>query len=191
MAESQPFVARWIRVTFLGWVLGFALVLLLIALSEGVGLGDTQFSIGLGMGAGVGWLQARAIAANLGGRRRWFAASTLGLTAPLAISDAADLLSAAQPYYLPLFIVLGGLLVGSLQWLILRRGGRRAHAWIPATTLAWSLAGSMVFVSDQLIPKIPGIVGALLYVTPILLGGLLLGAASGPVLQRILPPASA
>jgi hypothetical protein len=62
--------------------------------------------------------------------------------------------------------------------------------WVRATTVGWSLAGSMVVVNDQFIPRIPGLVGAVLYVAVILLGGILLGAAGGATLQRILMPAA-
>ena len=50
----------WLRATFLGWVIGFFLVIGLVLIWDAIGVGSSQFMIGVGMGAGVGFMQGRA-----------------------------------------------------------------------------------------------------------------------------------
>jgi hypothetical protein len=182
------FARRWTRATFAGWMLGFVLMLALIGVTGLVALGDRQFPIGLGMGAGVGLLQGRLIARHAGRRRDWLAASSVGMTLPFVAFDLADVVGWDVVYSLPIAVVAGGLVTGILEWRILREFYRNATSWIAASALGWSLAGSTVIVNEQFLPKIPGWVGALLYVAVVLVGGILLGAIGGLSLQRILRP---
>jgi hypothetical protein len=188
MARTQSgdphFTRRWLGATFLGWLLGFVFIIAIALLSELSGR-QTQFPVGLGMGLGVGLLQNRILAQYLAVGRKWTYASAAGLTIPFLVTDFDYLISLTLPYSLPLTIVVGGLVVGLLQTRILLRGGA-ALMWIPACTLGWALAGSTVFLNENVMPRTLGIAGALLYVGVILLGGVVLGAATGPVLERIL-----
>jgi hypothetical protein len=183
---SLRFAMRWISATFIGWTTGFGLMLALIALSGLVGLGDTQFPVGLGMGAGVGFFQGRLIGQRTGRRWSWFAASAAGLASPFAVYDVAGLLDRPIPFSLAPCVVAGGLVAGLLQWWLLRGRSRHAAAWIAASIVGWSLAASTVLFNERLLPRIPGLVGALLYVIIVLSGGVLLGAVGGPVLRHIL-----
>ena len=186
--------ARWILASFLGWSLGFALIFLCIALSGLVGLGDSQFPVGLGMGLGVGLLQRRVLAERLGSGAGWVGASAAGMVAPFLAHDIARLLSLAIPYSLAGAVVVGGLCVGLLQWRVLRLDARRGAGWIMASLVGWTLGASTVVLNERVLPKTPGIFGALIYVAVILIGGMLLGATTGLVLPRMLvtsaPPAS-
>jgi len=183
---ADNLVARWTRATFLGWSLGFLLILVCIAVSSGVGLGDTQFPIGLGMGLGVGLIQRRLIAERTGTSAGWLPATALGLTAPFVAHDISKLLGLPVPYSLAASIVAGGLVVGVLQWRILRRHSSRAARWIVASLLGWTLASSTVVLNDKVMPRIPGIVGALIFIAVILVGGIILGAITGLVLPQVL-----
>lgn len=196
--SRRGFVARWIRATALGWIVGFALVLGLLGLVSGLGLGDTQFALGLGMGAGMGLLQMRVLPREGGSlgpvadpgrrpsRRSWLVASAVGLTVPFLAWDVINALTDRIPYSLPTLIVAGGLLTGVLQWRLLRGNGRDAGRWIVAATLGWCISGAAVLFNDRFLPRIPGLTGALLYVGVLLLGGVLMGVVGGPVLAHIL-----
>ena len=58
-ADQRTYV-RWIRATSLGWLIGFALVIVLALAWDMLG-GGAQFMVGVGMGAGVGYMQSRMI----------------------------------------------------------------------------------------------------------------------------------
>lgn len=185
-SSARGLTVRWMRTTFFGWCLGFALVLAFIALSGTVGLGNSQFPVGLGMGVGVGLLQRRAMAERTGTGTGWLGASVLGLTAPFLARDVARLLGLQFPYTLAGSIVVGGLVVGLLQGRVLHLDVGRAAMWVVASVAGWTLAGSTVVLNERVLPKTPGIVGALIYIGVILTGGILLGAATGLVLPRVL-----
>lgn len=178
-------VARWTWATFLGWSLGFLLLLLFIAVSGLLGLGDTQFPLGLGMGTGVGALQRRLVAERVQATTGWWRASIIGVTAPFVVWDLVQLLPVPLPHALAGSVVLGGLTVGVLQARVLRAYSTRSAEWIPASLLGWSLAAATVVANDHL-PKIPGVIGALIYIAVILVGGPLLGVTTGLALERIL-----
>lgn len=178
-------MVRWTRATFVGWSLGFALILLFIAMSGMVGLGDSQFPVGLGMGVGVGLRQRRVIAELFGTGAGWLGASAVGMTAPFLARDIARLLSLAIPYALAGAVLVGGLAVGVLEWRVLRRHLQGASRWVPASLFGFALAGSTLIFNDKVLPRIPGVVGALLFIGVILVGGVFLGATTGWVLQRL------
>jgi hypothetical protein len=172
--------------TFYGWSLGLALLLLFIAVSGMVGLGNAQFPIGLGMGVGVGLLQQRVVVEQTGTGAGWLGGTALGLTAPFLARDIAKLLGFQLPYALAGSIVVGGLFVGLLQWRVLRLDAGRAAGWIGASVVGWALGGSTVVVNEKVLSKTPGVVGALIYLGVIVTGGILLGATTGLVLPRVL-----
>jgi hypothetical protein len=183
--STSEFAVRWTRVTFYGWSLGFALILVCLALAGMVGLGDSQFPVGLGMGLGVGLLQRRLVADRTGSSAGWLAASALGVTAPFLVRDIARLLSLQLPYALAGSIVIGGLVAGLLQGRVLRLRPARAAAWAAASVAGWALGGATLVLNERVLPKTPGIIGALIYVAVVLIGGILLGATTGLVLPRV------
>ena len=183
----QGLMLPWTRATFAGWALGFVLMLLIIAVSGAVGLGATQSPVGLGMGLGVGALQGRLIAARGISRGAWLRATALGIVMPFVVYDVANLVAADVGFRLPALVVLGGLTAGVLQYRLVRRHARAAW-WIAASTAGWTLAGATVVINDRYLPRIPGIVGALLFIAVILAGGVALGLVGGLALDRILGP---
>jgi hypothetical protein len=172
--------SAWIRATFLGWALGFVLVLVFLGVSGLLGLGDTQFPVGLGMGLGVGLLQGRLVGKAGLDARRWWLASAGGAAAPFLVHDVASLFDVGVPFSLAAYVMVAGLVVGLLQTSILP--GRSAW-WAVGSAAAWSSAGAVVYLNDMALPKIPGLPGAGLYVTVLLGGGLLLGLVSWIALQ--------
>jgi hypothetical protein len=191
---TNPLFHRWIKVTFAGWCLGFALALALLALASALGLGDARFPIGLGMGVGVGLAQRTVVRDRLGARTPWAALSALGVTLPFLALDLATRLGFHPPVgiALPACVVIAGLTAGLAQYIILRRHGAGSLLWLPLSALGWTLAAGTVVFNDRLLPRIPGILGALLYVAVVLMGGLFLGIATGFALRgRGDPPAPA
>ena len=59
-------VRPWIRLTFLGWLLGIVLVIAIAFITEMAGIRAAQIPVGLGMGLGVGMAQERALRPFLG-----------------------------------------------------------------------------------------------------------------------------
>jgi hypothetical protein len=175
--------ARWISMTFLGWCGGFVLAIALLVAVESLGVREVQFPIALGMGFGVGLLQARVLPPLFGGGRRWVATTALALSAPFMAADLAGALGRPIPFSLAAYVALGGILVGLLQWRFVRSRGARAVWWLAITPVGWLLAGSTVWINEYLLPRTPGIVGALVYVAVVLAGGLVLGAAGAVALR--------
>ncbi len=176
--------------TFAGWSVGFVLAIALLVLVEVLGAPTVQFPLALGMGLGVGALQTPVLRRAFPGTRGWVTATALGLSAPFALSDTLQLAGVALPFSLPAHVAVGGVLAAVLQWRLLRGvidRAERAWWWLVVTPPGWLLAGSTVWLNEML-PKIPGIVGALLYVAVVLAGGLVLGAASAVSWERMVRP---
>ena len=181
--EWQALGTRWAGATVRGWTLGFVLVLVSIAVADLVRLGG-QAAIGFGMGLGVGISQGRLLSAHGLNGRAWGIASAAGLSAPFIVHDVSAWLDVVVPYSLPTYIVLGGLLVGVLQWPVLRPHTLGAAWWVLGSAAGWAAGGSVVVLNDRLLPRVPGLFGALLYVVVLLLGGLLLGLIGRAILRR-------
>nr|MBP9947848.1 hypothetical protein [Vicinamibacteria bacterium] len=58
---QAPSLRPWVRITFLGWLLGIVLVVALALTGEMAGVHGSQIAVGLGMGLGVGVAQERAL----------------------------------------------------------------------------------------------------------------------------------
>ncbi len=171
-------LTRWTVITFAGWCGGFVLALVLIVLVESLGAPSTQSPLPLGMGIGVGLAQARLLGAWAGTRRRWVTTTALALAAPFVVSDLAQIGGAPLPYRLWLWVAIGGLCVSVCQWALLRARAGGAEWWLVTSPPGWLLAGATALVADRYLPRIPGIVGALLYLGIVLGGGVLLGVCT-------------
>jgi len=189
-------LARWLRVTWLGWLLGIPCVVVLALLGEGLGIGGTQSIVGAGMGVGVGVLQALALR-RVGLRPAgWIASSAVGLALPFLPFDLAHLFGRSLPYSLAGCVAAGGVIVGTWQALLLRARFAGAAWWIPASILGWLLAAGMAGFSDRLLQAhaVRGLAGAGLYLGLIALGGVAVGLVTGWALRyrlRALTPAHA
>lgn len=187
--------ASWLRSTFLGWLFGMFLTIIAVIAVDAIGIGGTQFLIGAGMGAGVGYVQSRALKRLFGESGQWLWLTILGMALPFVFFDLARALKFEIGYSLPLCVASGGVLVGVLQRNILRTHTERANWWIPASAAGWLLAAGTALLNDAFLDDIlrqhlRGVMGALVYLSVILSGGLALGAVTGGVLNRMLRPRS-
>jgi hypothetical protein len=180
----------WIRVTFLGWLLGIVIVIALAFLSEMFGIRAAQLPVGLGMGLGVGILQERALRPFLGEASGWPRASALGLALPFLVVDIARLLGTPLPYSLYPAVAVAGIAAGGAQASLLRPLPIRAAPWILASGAGWAGGAFLVATADSLgdIPGLRGIEGAILYLTLVAMGGIVLGATTSVPLRRVSAP---
>ena len=186
--SGSRFFARWVGFTFLGWLLGFVLTVILAVSWESIGLGTSQFMVGVGMGAGVGFMQGLIIKRWTGEWRRWFFSSIVGLGAVFVVFDlfGGIALQGSDSFALIVPVAAGGLLAGCLQWFVLRAHGNRAGWWPLSCMIAWLLAAWLA-TAPLLSGKVSGTSGALLQVGLILLGGVVLGLFTGATLVVMKP----
>lgn len=176
---------RWIRSSGLGWLLGLALVIVLVLLGDLLASGDggSQFMVGVGIGLGVGYAQGRILRAWLGRAMHWIVASTVGMGALFVVHDIAVAMDREFPFSLPLYVLGGSLLTGLWQGVLLRRVSERAHWWPIASVVGWSVPALCVALGDG---SGRGVIGTVASLSAIFLGGIMLGAVSGGVLRWIL-----
>ena len=179
---DRHFFTRWVRATFLGYLLGFVLILLGGIVGDLLGLPGSDFIVGIGMGLGVGYAQGRMARPWLGKTMHWMWATVIGLG---RLFLAEDLVAAAWSEFdslhsLQLDVAIGGLLVGLMQRRILRSHCSRANWWVPASVAGWALAASTASVTFS------GDWDAILNLGMILMGGVVLGVVTGGVLLWLL-----
>jgi len=188
--EKQNFiVAKWVTSTFLGWLLGFILILVLSVILDTISIENIQFFTGTGMGLGVGYMQWRIIRRISIDDKRWIWYSVIGLTIPFLIFDLINLLFGYSlgAYMIPVCTGLGGLTTGLLQFRILRASSLRAKLWIFASFVGWVSAALTVLSMDYIrILEINNWIGFAINITLILGGGVVLGFITGLFLRNIL-----
>lgn len=180
----------WIRVTFLGWLLGILIVIALAFVTEMFGIRAAQVPVGLGMGLGVGIAQERALRPFLGEGSGWPRASALGLALPFLVVDFARLLGTPLPYSLYPAVAVGGIAAGAAQASVLRPLPIRVAPWILTSAAGWAGGASLIAAADSLgdIPGLRGIEGAILYLALVAMGGIVLGAATSVPLRQLARP---
>ena len=185
-------LAVWLRATWLGWILGVPLILVLALAGEAVGIGGARVLVGLGMGTGVGLLQGRAIRSVVGRAGPWVWSSALGLALPFLVADVANTARWVVTYSLYWCVAVGGLIVGSWQALLLRPRFTGPLWWVAGSTVGWSLAAATAAVADLLrqTGSLRGLGGAAVYLGTVMAGGLVLGMITGPVMRRLAPRSS-
>jgi hypothetical protein len=183
--SSRPSSRRWLRATWLGWLLGVPSIALLALLAEAAHLGGLQVFVGAGMGLGVGLLQARVLRPLAVPRLAWIVASAVGLALPFLAWDVAEALGVGWKYYLVGCVAAGGLVVGCWQAVLLRAQLNSQARWIVASVLGWGLAGALATGADLAIKgqALRGLGGALLYIALVTLPGGVLGLVTGRVLS--------
>ena len=115
---------QWIMVTTVGWVLGSLLV-------PPFGLAASGLAIGV-----LQWVVLRD---RIGNRRWWILASAAGWMLGWVIA-----LIAVPPDIRALAGVVLGAIVGSAQWIVLRREVHLAGWWIIISALAWATGLGLV-----------------------------------------------
>jgi hypothetical protein len=143
------FFFGWVVWTVVGSIAGFILGFVLAEiLAHGL---DRRLLGGLALtgciGAGVGGMQSmmlRSVSVERSGG--WVLASVVGLTAGLGLFQWVAVgvwgLSVEGVLGQALALTVGGTLIGSLQWPILRTQVKRSAWWVPASAVGW---GSCVF----------------------------------------------
>jgi hypothetical protein len=181
-------VGRWSKATFIGWLLGVFLILLLSSLLDAAGIEHMQFYLGVGMGAGVGLSQWWFFRNFINLKSSWIWASLFGMGLPFIILD--EMRTDAIANKLIFGVAFGGLTTGFIQFMILRKQSATAYLWIIACVIGWTLAGLTMLVIDYTMTiKTTGSVNlllALLNLLIILSGGLILGVCTGITLRKIL-----
>jgi hypothetical protein len=177
----EQFTARWVRACATGWIGGLALVLLLAVLWDLVG-GVAQFMVGVGMGAGVGWSQSRMLRHWLIKPGSWVLASTVGMGAPFVLSDIVALLGGSI-YALSWCAVVGGAIAGVWQARLLRDNVSHTGRWWLWSMLGWAVPVLIISVGDYSDSPAVGV----LSLACMFLGGIILGAVTGPAINRMLP----
>lgn len=181
---DRPDRRSWVKATTFGWWLGLAIIVLLVLAMDMVAVIEgSQFMVGLGMGAGVGYVQGRLIDRWLGTRHTWFLATTVGMGGPFVAGDVARVAGFNLSFSLAVSVVVGGLLVGLLQWKVLQRHVRRAIWWIPASLLGWLLPVGLMALKDRHI--LSGVAGDAAGLIGMFFGGIMLGVVTGGVLTRL------
>jgi len=184
--QSSILLSRRVLVaTPIGWALGIVAGVGLIILVESAGVMALQTPLVIGVALGISTQQYRALRPALShSRARWVIASCLGLAAPFVLADVARTAGRPLPFDLVRFVILGGVIASVLQWRMLRTSVQRAGGWIIASPAGYIAAASTVWLNDQVLPKTPGIVGALQYLGVILAGGVLFGIFSALAVAR-------
>lgn len=177
--SDRSLVADWLRSTFWGWLLGFVFIVVLSVAWDVVG-GEAQFMVGVGIGAGVGLVQVWLAGRWLPVRAAWVWASGLGMGAPFVLSDLGGAFGLGVPYSLTIDVLSGGLLVGVLQFFLLRPAVRQAHWWIVASVVGWGVPVGLVALNDS--GLVPDVVGTVLGMSGMFLGGAILGLITGRTL---------
>lgn len=180
--SSKNLFWRWMGATALGWLLGLIALLVLASLADLVGV-DGQFMVGVGIGGGVGYMQGRTLSPWVGRPTRWLMASMIGMGGLFVLHDIVRATGAGFPYSLPLYVLIGGLVVGIWQRYLLRPVSDRATWWVPTSLFAWALPVCGLVLGDW---HGAGAFGDIAGVASIFLGGAMVGAASGRVLVWIL-----
>lgn len=177
---ATRFFSHWIRASALGWLLGIAVTFLLGILWDTVGI-TVQFIVGIGLGLGVGFMQERVLRAWIDPSRPWLWASLAGMGLPFVLADVDTLLGLGIPFSLPLCILIGALLAGILQGRLLNKQFENGLIWIVASLVGWGVPlGLLALEESGHLPETSGLLAAMV------VGGVLLGVITGPVLQRIL-----
>jgi len=179
----------WVKNTFIGWIVGFVIVVILALLFENIGLGTTNVFIGLGMGLSVGFFQWKAFQNLIGISKKWIWFSMVGMALPFIISEIAPIVwsNFSLPYSLQLNVSIGGLLVGLMQFQILRIKTKKAIWWVFACFIGWILATFFSTISDfNIIPKSMGLFSALITLFLMLMGGVVLGFVQSRFLIKML-----
>lgn len=132
---------QWLVVTSLGWVLGGFLLPELALFSVGLVIGILQ------------WVVLRQYLRQSGW---WILSSAVGWAAGWAI-----IISVVPPEVDILSEPLLGTVIGTLQWLVLRRQLRQAGWWIVVSALSWTVA--LTGLTGQLL--VGAVVGAVTGIT--------------------------
>lgn len=180
---------KWVAYTFFGWCIGVLLILALAVMFDAVGIEHMQFFIALGIGLGVGFMQLQVLKKSTAITGQWLLQTVIGLGTPFLFFDLLRILGdvSLKEYYLPVCIVIGGIIVSLLQYKVLHKNYKNAALWIAGSNLAWLLASAAV-LSINYTKYLSSNNWVLFSLNLILIfgGGVVLGWVSGLFLQKII-----
>jgi hypothetical protein len=135
----------------------------------GIGLGVGQWFILRNYFSGAGW---------------WVVATGLGWLLGLSVDFTFQQMFAASAWQ---GFALAGLYQAALQWLILRRRGWVAIAWLPVSAAAWTVAGIAYHFLSPTLSRVAGSeeTAPIVSVTIWTAAALIFGLLTGPVIRRL------
>lgn len=176
---KKSFKNRWVKYSFIGWLIGFIVVVVLAVLFDTIGLGGTNTFVGLGMGLSVGFFQWKALQKTATISKKWIGYSTIGMFASFVVFEILHSLFSDLNLFdsLLLKVAVGGLLAGLLQQKLLKPIVISSKNWALVSVISWALASLCATSSDyNFIPdSIGGVLGAVITALIILFGGVVLG----------------
>ncbi len=142
---------RWILATSIGWIAGIFMTLIFASLFESVGIHHMQFFMGLGMGLPIGFMQWRTAKKHLSVGTSWIWLSTSALTLPFLTFDILKKFTTLNfgDRYILYCIAIASILVGLVQYVLLKNRTANSVLWIVANIIGWSLAGLAVKAIDH------------------------------------------
>lgn len=143
---------KWTLSTIYGWLLGFVVIIILAFASDALGIGNSQFFVGTGIATGVGFMQNRIMRSKLKIGWNWMWMTILGMTISFVFFDFGQNISNIIPAFnLQLSVAVGGIIVGVLQYLVLKAHSINGSCWwIFVSSIGWASAGLVVGLVDYL-----------------------------------------
>lgn len=193
MTEEQAGVSGpisgWVKASTYGWLLGLLVIVVLAVAGDLVGFmgGDSQVMVGVGMGGGVGYVQSRVLRDWLARPSWWMVASAIGMGGLFIVRDAIVAWGGAFPYSLPVYVLVGSVVTGSWQSVLLRQVSAHANWWVVGSLLGWGVPAALIALGDT---ALLGPVGGLLSSVTIVLGGAILGIISSRFMTSIVREAA-
>lgn len=187
-SQSELTLKQWIIASFIGWLAGAVLVVLMSGSFDAIGLEGFQFYIGISMGAGVGFFQWRKLPHERIGSE-WIWSTMFGMGIPFLLFDLIKHFTGFSfgENYLPVCITIGAVLTSVWQTQILKRNDTAAQSWVWICLAGWILASWTVISIDYVKLFIHhNLVLFFINLTLIISGGAVLGAVTGPALIKIL-----
>ena len=168
---------QWIAYNFIGWFLGAVFIIVLSGVLDSIGIENMQFYLGIGMGAGVSFMQWILLRKHFNIGFQWISSAIIGMGLCFIVFDLIP--SSMLVHKLPFSMLSGSLLTGILQSRYLGHDMQK-KSWILLSVLAWCLATLTVFSVDYTkYLKLPNLLTALVNLTLILLGGIVMGLVTG------------
>ena len=173
---------KWILFTSIGWVLGIALILILLIPLESLKINvGGQAIVGIGMSAGVGFMQWLLLKQKSPVRINWIWLSILGFSLPFILFDVlAYFIKISPEIYVPIATALSGVLAGWLQArFVLKCSAEDSRGWILFSFLGWFTATIITFLIFRFNMYIEKHVAIFIAFAALFIGGPLLGYITG------------
>jgi hypothetical protein len=143
--EGLGFFVKWFWINLIAFVVGIIIAfILLYAVIYKFYPKETALVIVLGFGPGavVGYAQWLMLKEKIPISSFWGLLCAIGIGVPVMVAvilDAAGIKQANSPGSAIFYALIGGIINGSLQMLLLRHYSTKAGLWIPISALGWGL----------------------------------------------------